>query len=102
MIFRAWRYSPETIPSRFVRLGKIPLTLNGKVNEEALPDPWVTEEAESGTPAARELSETEQVLAGGWSQVLGVKPDTASQRYGRALMRLRQALLDTGARGEEP
>ena len=36
------------------------------------------------------------------AQVLGVPPDTASQRYGRALMRLRRALIDAGTSGEEP
>jgi RNA polymerase sigma-70 factor (ECF subfamily) len=34
--------------------------------------------------------------------VLGVKPDTASQRYGRALLRLRQALLDAESSEESP
>jgi RNA polymerase sigma-70 factor (ECF subfamily) len=36
------------------------------------------------------------------AHLLGVKPDTASQRYGRALLRLRQALLESGAEEEAP
>ncbi|HKP80636.1 MAG TPA: condensation domain-containing protein [Pyrinomonadaceae bacterium] len=73
------RVVEETIPSRFVRIGKIPLTLNGKVNEEALPDPWEHEEEASIGP--RELSETEQVLAGVWQQVLGVQEVKADDNF---------------------
>lgn len=35
------------------------------------------------------------------AHVLGVQPDTASQRYGRALLRLRQALLEAGPMEED-
>src|SRR5262245_61255059 len=35
------------------------------------------------------------------AHLLGVKPDAASQRYGRALMRLRQALVEPGTAEED-
>ncbi|HEY0172749.1 MAG TPA: condensation domain-containing protein, partial [Pyrinomonadaceae bacterium] len=66
------RVIEETVPGRFVRIGRVPLTLNGKVNHEALPDPWAAEAGEGGEAAgAREASETERALAGVWAEVLG-------------------------------
>jgi acyl carrier protein len=67
------RVIKETLPSRYVRIGRVPLTLNGKVNYEALPDPWAGEVGEGGEAgAAREATETERALAGVWAEVLGV------------------------------
>ncbi|MET0649250.1 MAG: condensation domain-containing protein, partial [Pyrinomonadaceae bacterium] len=64
------RVIEETVPSRYVRIGRVPLTLNGKVNYEALPDPWGGTGAEGAGPG--EASETELALAGVWAEVLGV------------------------------
>jgi len=36
------------------------------------------------------------------ARVLQVKPDAASQRYGRALLRLRKLLLQSGMGGSQP
>jgi amino acid adenylation domain-containing protein len=63
-----------------VRIGKVPLTLNGKVNEAALPEPW-GEQTTAAASGARELTETEQVLAGVWSQVLGVNQAGADDNF---------------------
>ncbi|HEY0174439.1 MAG TPA: amino acid adenylation domain-containing protein, partial [Pyrinomonadaceae bacterium] len=65
------RVIEETAPSRYVRIGRVPLTLNGKVNHEALPDPWGGAGAEGAGPG--EASETERALAGMWAEVLGVE-----------------------------
>ncbi|HLP61404.1 MAG TPA: amino acid adenylation domain-containing protein, partial [Candidatus Deferrimicrobium sp.] len=57
------------IPAYFARLGKIPLTPNGKIDRKALPDihnsDGLWEEAASPT------TETEEKLAGLWETVLG-------------------------------
>ncbi len=59
------------VPSAFVRLDALPLTLNGKVDRKALPAP------EGDAIATREyeapVGEVETALAGIWSSVLGVE-----------------------------
>ncbi|UCH97545.1 MAG: AMP-binding protein, partial [Candidatus Aminicenantes bacterium] len=56
------------IPSYFIRIEKIPLNPNGKVNRRALPIPEITEVEEVYTPPR---DETEEKLAAIWAQVLG-------------------------------
>jgi amino acid adenylation domain-containing protein len=59
------------VPARFVLLPALPLTANGKVDRQALPDPAAAVAADR---AADELPATdvERILAEAWSQVLGV------------------------------
>jgi amino acid adenylation domain-containing protein/non-ribosomal peptide synthase protein (TIGR01720 family) len=62
----------ETIPNIFVHLQRLPLTLNGKVNYEALPS---IEEAKQRLKRAYTPPRTppEEILAGGWAKVLGLE-----------------------------
>ncbi|MDT7797559.1 MAG: hypothetical protein QOI78_992, partial [Actinomycetota bacterium] len=68
---RAWlqRDLPDyMVPAAFVTLDALPLSRNGKVDRQALPEP-------AAEPAAGYLpprTETERVLAGVWADVLGV------------------------------
>ncbi|MCG8922434.1 non-ribosomal peptide synthetase [Lentzea sp. CC55] len=58
------------VPSVFVVLDALPLSANGKVDRAALPEPSVT------APAARYVAprtETEEVMAAIWAEVLGVE-----------------------------
>src|SRR4051794_14791771 len=54
------------IPSVFVRLDALPLNANGKLDRAALPEPLAT------TTSSRELTETEQVVAELWRELLGL------------------------------
>jgi amino acid adenylation domain-containing protein len=60
------------VPSAFVSLDKLPLTPNGKVDRRALPAP---DQARPDVEAAYVAPRTpaEEVIAGIWSQVLGVE-----------------------------
>ena len=58
------------VPSVFMRLEALPLTLNGKVDRRALPSP---EKKRSQTPYVAPRTFTEQTLAGIWSELLGVE-----------------------------
>jgi amino acid adenylation domain-containing protein/non-ribosomal peptide synthase protein (TIGR01720 family) len=60
------------VPSAFVMLDELPLTLNGKVDYQALPIP---DRSRSGLEVAFTLprSPVEELLAGLWAQVLGLK-----------------------------
>ena len=55
------------IPSFFVPLEKIPLTSNGKVDRNALPEPG---SFDAGKPYVPPRNETEKILADIWSQLL--------------------------------
>ncbi|NIO87699.1 MAG: amino acid adenylation domain-containing protein [Candidatus Aminicenantes bacterium] len=59
------------IPAYFVRVEKIPLTANGKVDKEALPEPEVQTEANYAAPR----DDLENGLVRIWSRVLGVEKD---------------------------
>jgi amino acid adenylation domain-containing protein len=59
------------VPSAYVLLDSLPLTLNGKVDRRALPDPGRTEQQEYNEYVAPR-DETERVLCRVWSEVLGV------------------------------
>ncbi len=54
------------IPAYFIRLEKIPLTSNGKIHRQALPEPGL-KPGENDTPPR---NETEEKLAAIWSEVL--------------------------------
>src|SRR6267154_2613297 len=59
------------VPGVLVKLEKLPLTANGKLDRKALP------EAESGVPESRRepvapRNAVEEIVAGIWEQVLGV------------------------------
>ncbi|MBN8758761.1 amino acid adenylation domain-containing protein, partial [Variovorax sp.] len=56
------------VPSQLVELEELPLTANGKVDRRRLPDPG---QAESGGGYEAPRTETERVLAGIWSGLLG-------------------------------
>ncbi|MBV8858951.1 MAG: amino acid adenylation domain-containing protein [Acidobacteria bacterium] len=59
------------IPSNFVTLDALPLTPNGKVDRKALPAPAASAH-EPGERGAAPRTPVEEVLAGIWSEVLGV------------------------------
>jgi amino acid adenylation domain-containing protein/non-ribosomal peptide synthase protein (TIGR01720 family) len=66
------RVIAETVPQWYVHLRQLPLTLNGKVDVEALPVPWVEENGagdKEGSGEAR--TETEAQLVAIWREVLG-------------------------------
>jgi amino acid adenylation domain-containing protein len=67
--FLATQLPEYMLPTAFVTLPALPLTLNGKVNRRALPDPdWFLDTAAGTFETARTL--TEEILAGIWSDVL--------------------------------
>ncbi|MER6505084.1 condensation domain-containing protein, partial [Streptomyces sp. NPDC001455] len=57
------------VPSAFVVLDALPLNVNGKVDRRALPAP----EAETGEEYVAPRTDAEKILAGVWSDVLGVE-----------------------------
>jgi tyrocidine synthetase-3 len=56
------------VPSRIIRLEKLPLSANGKVDRKALPRPFNTRNDE--TPPAPPQNQTETRLCGIWSSIL--------------------------------
>ncbi|MBT7411407.1 MAG: amino acid adenylation domain-containing protein, partial [Methylococcales bacterium] len=60
------------LPSLIVFLDEIPLTINGKVDKKSLPD-WQNDEGRTHEYVAP-TTETEQILASIWSDILGIKP----------------------------
>jgi amino acid adenylation domain-containing protein len=70
----AQAYLPQhMVPSWYVVLRHLPLTANGKIDKQALPDPE-TERPELETPFEAPTTSNEKVLAAIWSEVLGVEP----------------------------
>lgn len=64
------RLPEHMIPSFVVFLDSLPLTSSGKVDRRRLPDPEITIKQES---YAAPRTETEEILAGTWAQVLGIE-----------------------------
>ncbi|HEY6806351.1 MAG TPA: amino acid adenylation domain-containing protein [Pyrinomonadaceae bacterium] len=62
----------ETIPNIFVRLARVPLTVNGKINYQALPS---LDEAKQSLKRSYERARTtpEEILAGVWGEVLSLE-----------------------------
>ncbi|HEY0386092.1 MAG TPA: amino acid adenylation domain-containing protein, partial [Pyrinomonadaceae bacterium] len=60
------------IPTFLVALDKMPLTPNGKVDREALPQPGQRTRSEGREPAAPR-NHTEEILAAIWAEILGVE-----------------------------
>ncbi|WP_190858207.1 non-ribosomal peptide synthetase [Actinomadura sp. RB99] len=69
--FAAERLPDYMIPALFTELAALPLTPNGKLDRAALPDPG-TERPEVSAGYQPPRTETEQILAGIWAQVLGI------------------------------
>jgi len=66
------RVIAETAPQWYVHLRRLPLTLNGKVNLEALPAPWLEENGAGGKEGSGEpRTEAEATLVAIWREVLG-------------------------------
>ncbi|HWS56154.1 MAG TPA: amino acid adenylation domain-containing protein, partial [Pyrinomonadaceae bacterium] len=66
------RLPQHMVPGWVVRLGRFPLTPNGKVDRRALPEPD-GERPESGTPYEAPRDGVEQTLADIWGEALGVE-----------------------------
>ncbi len=59
------------IPAYFIQLKEFPLTVNGKINKKALPDPEITSDSSYETP----YNEIQEKLAMIWADVLKIKKD---------------------------
>lgn len=69
---RLKQYLPDyAIPSYFVYLERLPLTTNGKVDRQALPDPEM-DRANLSTTFVAPVTKEEQILAQIWQKVLAV------------------------------
>ncbi|MFT5759603.1 MAG: amino acid adenylation domain-containing protein [Alteromonadaceae bacterium] len=64
------------VPSAFVLLAKLPLTLNGKLNRDALPEPDFQAQIQDQYMVPR--NETEKVLAQIWSRLLSLDNEKIS------------------------
>ncbi|WP_410600708.1 amino acid adenylation domain-containing protein [Amycolatopsis sp. lyj-90] len=58
------------VPAAFVSLPELPLTLNGKLDAKALPEPDDGSRSDTATPFAPPRNPTEETLAAIWAQVL--------------------------------
>jgi acyl carrier protein len=92
--FLSERLIAETIPSLFVHMNQLPLTLNGKINYEALPALAEARDKIKQTLAAPR-TKTEEILAGIWAEVLGIEKvgihDTFFDLGGHSLLATRVA-----------
>ncbi len=85
------RLAPEyMVPASVVTLPSLPLTPNGKVDRSALPEPETRNHAEAGLDTR---TPTEEMIAGIWSDVLGLREvgvdDDFFERGGHSLAALR-------------
>jgi amino acid adenylation domain-containing protein len=60
------------LPGAYVWVPRLPLTVNGKLDVAALPDPSAARPARSPAPGAAERTITEELVCAVWSDVLGV------------------------------
>ncbi len=77
--FLAMRLLPEAVPAMFVHLRKMPLTLNGKIDRDALPPPRIAAADERTPPAG--ASSTEELVAGIFSQTLRSGPASVDDSF---------------------
>ncbi|MEV7187274.1 non-ribosomal peptide synthetase [Kitasatospora sp. NPDC093102] len=81
------------LPSDHVFLDALPLTPNGKLDTAALPAPETSAAQAAGTAGRAPATETEQLIAGVWSEVLGRPEIGADDDFfalgGHSLMALR-------------
>src|SRR6185369_12641263 len=90
--FLGERLPDHMVPSAFVFLEALPLTPNGKVDRRALPEPEADRRgAEESWLAPR--TETEEILAGIWSDVLGAGRVGVEDGVKPAASPLRQAAM---------
>ncbi|UCH97023.1 MAG: amino acid adenylation domain-containing protein, partial [Candidatus Aminicenantes bacterium] len=80
------------IPSYFVPIEKIPLTANGKIDRDALPEPGLI----SGETVAAPRSDVEQKLVEVWSRVLGREALNASQNKSHSPISIDANFFDIG------
>jgi len=66
------------VPAAFVVLERIPLTPNGKIDRDALPDPHLQPVEDASTKDASFANETERSVAALWEQVLGLGAGSVS------------------------
>jgi amino acid adenylation domain-containing protein len=71
--FLAERLPDSMVPSAFVLLDRLPLTANGKLDRKALPAPGVVRQG-MGAAYIAPRNALEKVLAGFYSELLGVDP----------------------------
>jgi acyl carrier protein len=93
------------IPVHFVLMPKLPLTPNGKVDRAALPSPQPRQEQSRKHVAPK--SEAERLLAGIWSEFLGVREigidDNFFEHGGDSLMLVRvQGVINERLRRDIP
>ena len=70
----------ETIPNLFMHLKRLPLTVNGKINYQALPTiEEIRETIKREFVAPR--TPTEELLAGIWAEVLGLKQVSVHENF---------------------
>ncbi|MFL6200195.1 MAG: amino acid adenylation domain-containing protein [Thermoanaerobaculia bacterium] len=71
--FLVQRLPEYMVPSDFVALERLPLTPSGKVDRRALPSPDASARVEEEVTYVAPRTPAEEVLAGIWSEVLGVE-----------------------------
>ncbi|MFF0826469.1 tyrocidine non-ribosomal peptide synthetase TycA [Brevibacillus sp. NPDC003359] len=69
--YAAQKLPAYMLPSYFVKLNKMPLTPNDKVDRKALPEPDFTAQTNSAYEAPR--NQTESILATVWQEILGIE-----------------------------
>jgi amino acid adenylation domain-containing protein len=69
------------VPSGFVKLERIPLTANGKLDLQALPAPSSVAAAASHSSSLSLLSPCAQIIASAWSELLGVPVFSADDDF---------------------
>ncbi|MCP5053848.1 MAG: amino acid adenylation domain-containing protein, partial [bacterium] len=66
------------VPGYVVQLEKVPLTLSGKIDKQALPEPQQQSDARFAAPR----NQVEEQLVEIWQEVLGISPEPGQSRIG--------------------